>query len=246
MYKTSPPFAILGGGSDNEHRQGEHRSNNDDDAVAEDSGDDNMDVDVPSNHVRVFSSFIAYTSHFLYKIQVSSPPSTPSKKASNRIRQRLGLSSSPASSRSRSSVSSDLLTPPSRRRGGKITEKHFTPNTRRLAILGKRMNRRATATKQPFPTDKHAYNMEILQELANEYKGEGDMIEVFARVLASVDTQQELVQFVSFMNSFLMVFFNQFHSLSRSSLAMPEVGSSPTVWQRLGNGSQVALGYQAR
>lgn len=39
--------------------------------------------------------------------------------------------------------------------------------------------------------------MEILQELVNDYKGEEDMIEVFARVLASVDTQQELVQFVS-------------------------------------------------
>ncbi|KAF9067759.1 hypothetical protein BDP27DRAFT_1533030 [Rhodocollybia butyracea] len=84
---------------------------------------------------------------------------------------------------------------------GKITEKHFTPNTRRLAILGKRMNRRATAMKQPFPTDKHAYNMEILQELANEYKGEGDMINVFARVLASVDTQQELVQFLGYARS---------------------------------------------
>ncbi|KAF9059375.1 hypothetical protein BDP27DRAFT_1500943 [Rhodocollybia butyracea] len=84
---------------------------------------------------------------------------------------------------------------------GKITEKHFTPNTRCLAILGKRMNHRATATKQPFPTDKHAYNMEILQELANEYKGEGDMIDVFARVLASVDTQQELVQFLGYARS---------------------------------------------
>ncbi|KAF9039556.1 hypothetical protein BDP27DRAFT_1374541 [Rhodocollybia butyracea] len=52
--------------------------------------------------------------------------------------------------------------------------------------------------------------MEILQELANEYKGEGDMIDVFTRVLASVDTQQELVSF----------------------LAMPEVGSSLTVWQK--------------
>jgi hypothetical protein len=60
------------------------------------------------------------------------------------------------------------------------------------------MNRRATATKQPFPSDKHAYNMDILQELSNEYKGEGDMVDVFARVLASVETQQELVQFVSF------------------------------------------------
>ncbi|KAF9038396.1 hypothetical protein BDP27DRAFT_1435481 [Rhodocollybia butyracea] len=114
-----------GGSSDDEHRQGEHRSNdddNDDDAVAVaagDGGNDNMDVDVPLNHV-------------------SSPPSTPLKKASNRIRGRLGLSGSPASSRSRSSVLSDLLTPPSRCRGGKITEKHFTPNTRRLAILGKR------------------------------------------------------------------------------------------------------------
>lgn len=40
--------------------------------------------------------------------------------------------------------------------------------------------------------------MDILQELSNEYKGEGDMVDVFARVLASVETQQELVQFVSF------------------------------------------------
>ncbi|KAF9038397.1 hypothetical protein BDP27DRAFT_1435482 [Rhodocollybia butyracea] len=43
--------------------------------------------------------------------------------------------------------------------------------------------------------------MEILQELANEYKGEGDMIDVFARVLASVDTQQELVQFLGYARS---------------------------------------------
>ncbi|KAF9059301.1 hypothetical protein BDP27DRAFT_1431578 [Rhodocollybia butyracea] len=183
---TKDPDALLfnetfeGGGSDDEHRQGEHRSNDDDnndDAVAVAAGmvaTTIWTLDVPSNHV-------------------SSPPSTPLKKASNRICVRLGLSGSPTSSRSHSSVLSDLLTPPSRRRGGKITEKHFTPNTRRLAILGKRMNCRATATKQPFPTDKHAYNMEILQELAND-----------------VDTQQELVSF----------------------LAMPEVGSSLTVWQK--------------
>lgn len=145
----------------------------------------------------LFFFYINFTLNTRFKIQVSSPPSTPSKAASRRIHDRLGLSSSPACSRSRSSVSSDILTPPARRRGGKITEKHFTPRTRRLAILGKRMNRRETAIKQPFPSDKHSYNMEILQELANDYKGEDDMIEVFARVLASVDTQQELVQFVS-------------------------------------------------
>ncbi|KAF9062006.1 hypothetical protein BDP27DRAFT_1428354 [Rhodocollybia butyracea] len=72
---------------------------------------------------------------------------------------------------------------------------------RRLAILGKKMNRRSTAIKQPFPVDKHSYNMEILQDLANEYKGEDNMIEVFARVLASVDTQQELVQFLGYARS---------------------------------------------
>lgn len=70
------------------------------------------------------------------------------------------------------------------------------------------MNRRETATNQPFPSDKHAYNMDILQNLANEYNGEEDLHEVFARVLASVDTQQELVQFVSdflFIISFLFM-----------------------------------------
>ncbi|KAF9059919.1 hypothetical protein BDP27DRAFT_1430713 [Rhodocollybia butyracea] len=144
--------------------------------------DDSMDVDFPTNNM-----------------QVSSAPSTPSKKASARARQ--GLSSSPSSSRSRSSLSANILTPPARRRGGKITEKHFTPKTRRLAILGKKMNRRSTAIKQPFPVDKHSYNMEILQDLANEYKGEDNMIEVFARVLASVDTQQELVQFLGYARS---------------------------------------------
>ncbi|KAF9067819.1 hypothetical protein BDP27DRAFT_1422557 [Rhodocollybia butyracea] len=50
-------------------------------------------------------------------------------------------------------------------------------------------------TDQPFPTDKHSYNMDILQDLAHEYKGEGDMLAVFTHVLTSVDTQQELVQF---------------------------------------------------
>ncbi|KAF9069384.1 hypothetical protein BDP27DRAFT_1520119 [Rhodocollybia butyracea] len=94
------------------------------------------------------------------------------------------------------SVSLDPLTPPSRQQGGKITKKHFTPRTCRLAILGKRMNCRATATQQPFPSDKHGYNMEILQDLAKDYKGEDDMVEVFARVPASLNTQQELVQFV--------------------------------------------------
>ncbi|KAF9063746.1 hypothetical protein BDP27DRAFT_1476557 [Rhodocollybia butyracea] len=144
--------------------------------------DDSMDVDFPTNNM-----------------QVSSAPSTPSKKASARAHR--GLSSSPSSSRSRSSLSANILTPPARHRGGKITEKHFTPKTRRLAILGKKMNRRSTAIKQPFPVDKHSYNMEILQDLANEYKGEDNMIEVFARVLASVDTQQELVQFLGYARS---------------------------------------------
>ncbi|KAF9048134.1 hypothetical protein BDP27DRAFT_1434368 [Rhodocollybia butyracea] len=43
--------------------------------------------------------------------------------------------------------------------------------------------------------------MDILQDLANEYKGEGDMRKVFACVLASVDTQQELVQFMGYARS---------------------------------------------
>ncbi|KAF9061486.1 hypothetical protein BDP27DRAFT_1428905 [Rhodocollybia butyracea] len=176
-----------GSGSDDEHCQAERHGNDEDkdnDApgiVAGHNNNDNMEVDLPSN-----------------QIQVSSPPSTPSKKALNRLRACLVLGSSPAkSSRSRSSVSLDPLTPPSCRRGGKITEKHFTPRTHRLAILGKRMNCCATATQQPFPSDKHGYNMEILQDLAKDYKGEDDMVEVFARVLASVDTQQELVQFAT-------------------------------------------------
>ncbi|KAF9058317.1 hypothetical protein BDP27DRAFT_1433042 [Rhodocollybia butyracea] len=180
-----------GSGSDNEHRQAERHGNDEDkdnDApgiVAGHNDNNNMEVDLPSN-----------------QIQVSSPPSTPSKKASNRLRGRVILGSSPAkSSRSRSSVSSDPLTPLSRRRGGKVTEKHFTPRTRHLAILGKRMNCCATATQQPFPSDKHGYNMEILQDLAKDYKGEDDMVEVFARVLASVDTQQELVQFLGYARS---------------------------------------------
>ncbi|KAF9058592.1 hypothetical protein BDP27DRAFT_1372385 [Rhodocollybia butyracea] len=175
----------IGSGSDDEHRQAEHHGNDkdeDNDApgiVAGHNDNDNMEVDLPSNQLQ---------------IQVSSPPSTPSRKASNRLRARLVLGSSPAkSSRSRSSVSSDPLTPPSHRRGGKITEKHFTPRTRHLAILGKRMNCRATATQQPFPSDKHGYNMEILQDLAKDYKGEDDMVEVFARVLAGVDTQQDIM-----------------------------------------------------
>ncbi|KAF9062883.1 hypothetical protein BDP27DRAFT_1481370 [Rhodocollybia butyracea] len=181
-----------GSGSDNEHRQAECHGNDEDEdndapgIVAGHNNNDNMEVDLPSN-----------------QIQVSSPPSTPSKKASNRLCARLVLGSSPAkSSRSHSSVSSDPLTPPSCRQGGKITEKHFTPRTRRLAILGKRMNRCATATQQPFPSDKHGYNMEILQDLAKDYKGEDDMVEVFARVLAqSVNTQQELVQFLGYARS---------------------------------------------
>ncbi|KAF9059642.1 hypothetical protein BDP27DRAFT_1371269 [Rhodocollybia butyracea] len=142
--------------------------------------DDDMDVDPPSN-----------------EIQVSSAPSTRSKSALQRIRHRLGLYSSPSSS----SLSVNLVTLPARRKGGEITEKHFTPKTHCLAILGKKMNRRETATNLPCPSDKHAYNMDILQNLANEYNGEEDLREVFARVLASVDTQQELVQFISYAQS---------------------------------------------
>ncbi|KAF9020448.1 hypothetical protein BDP27DRAFT_1439549 [Rhodocollybia butyracea] len=89
-----------------------------------------MDVDSPSNEIQVSSS----------------PPSTPLKKPMERIHDRLRSSTSLPSSRSRSSLSSSLVTPP-----------------------GKKMNRQATATDQPFPTDKHAYNMDILQDLAHDY-----------------------------------------------------------------------------
>ncbi|KAF9060063.1 hypothetical protein BDP27DRAFT_1370870 [Rhodocollybia butyracea] len=40
-------------------------------------------------------------------------------------------------------------------------------------------------------------NMDILQDLVKDYKGEEDMLDVFAQVLASVDTQHELVQFAT-------------------------------------------------
>jgi hypothetical protein len=181
-----------------------------------------------------------YTYGPLPQIQVSSSaPSTPSKtsKAMQRIRDRLHLSSLPSSPRARSSVSSNLVSPFTRRRGGKVTEKHFTPKTRCLAILGKKMNRCATATNQLFPVDKHAYNMDILQDLANEYKGEGDMRKVFAHVLASVDTQQELVQFVC---PFHFISFINLFTLS-NRWATPVVVSSLTAWLRLGIGYPVAL-----
>ncbi|KAF9023048.1 hypothetical protein BDP27DRAFT_1438654 [Rhodocollybia butyracea] len=161
-----------------------HKNDDGESAVGTAQDDVDMDVDSPSN-----------------EIQVSSPPSTPLKKPMERIRDHLRSSTSPPSSRSRSSLSYSLVTPPGCCRGGKITEKHFTPRTRRLAILGKKMNRRAMATDQPFPTDKHTYNMDILQDLAHEYKGEGDMLAVFARILTSVDTQQELVQFMGYARS---------------------------------------------
>ncbi|KAF9069383.1 hypothetical protein BDP27DRAFT_1421018 [Rhodocollybia butyracea] len=162
-----------------------HKNDNGESAVGTAQDDVDMDVDSPSNEIQVSPS----------------PPSTPLKKPMERIHDCLHSSTSPPSSRSRSSLSSSLVTPPGRRRGGKITEKHFTLRTCRLAILGKKMNRRATATDQPFPTDKHAYNMDILQDLAHEYKGEGDMLAVFTHVLTSVDTQQELVQFMGYARS---------------------------------------------
>ncbi|KAF9059371.1 hypothetical protein BDP27DRAFT_1431470 [Rhodocollybia butyracea] len=138
------PDALLFHGSDDEHRQAERHGNDAPGIVAGHNDNDNMEVDLPSN-----------------QIQVSSPPSTPSKKALNCL--------------------------------------HIP--SRCLLADEVRMNCCATATQQPFPSDKHGYNMEILQDLAKDYKGEDDMVEVFARVLASVDTQQELVQFLGYARS---------------------------------------------
>ncbi|KAF9060554.1 hypothetical protein BDP27DRAFT_1370433 [Rhodocollybia butyracea] len=95
-----------GSGSDNEHHQAECRGNNEDEdndapgIVAGHKDDNNMDMDLRSSQLQ---------------IQVSSPPSTPSKNALSRLCARLSLGSSPAkSSCSCSSVSLDPLMPPSR------------------------------------------------------------------------------------------------------------------------------------
>lgn len=160
-----------------------------------------MDIDQPTNNVRIQSSY-ATALLTLLQIHISSPaPSTPSNNASARLRRRLALNTQ----------ASHIVSPVRCRRSGKVVNNNFTPRTLSLALAGKRNARRATTTENALPPDKHQFFMDILKNLATD-DADGPMYEAFARVLDNIDLQKELVLFVSF---FLSVnFFPLFTSHS--------------------------------
>ncbi|KAF9067416.1 hypothetical protein BDP27DRAFT_1422844 [Rhodocollybia butyracea] len=188
LYEQDPDATVFkeslgdgGIGSDDEPHCDEDGDDDDDNTAAGmGHADDEMDVnDTPTNNIIVSSS----------------PPVTPTKKAMARTHKSNRFSSSPASARSGhscSSLSSNLFMPPSRRFKGKITNSNFTPNTLRVTLLGKQKARLTTAVKEPFPADKHATFLDVLQQVVKDNKDDEFMVGAFSRILASDDLQRAL------------------------------------------------------
>lgn len=86
-------------------------------------------------------------------------------------------------------------TPTRRRRSGKITQDMFTPRTLRPANAAKRYARRAAAVENPFPMDKHQFNMAVIRRFAILH--ENEFFETYERLLLTPEVAKDVTIFVS-------------------------------------------------
>ncbi|KAJ3831579.1 hypothetical protein F5878DRAFT_647518 [Lentinula raphanica] len=112
-----------------------------------------VDVDTPDNGIDLVKT----------PTKAFTPFSSPSKRVSvqaavaqTKLRHQLNVS--PSRTYSRPS--------PDKRKVYKVTSNMFSPRTRKLAVAGKRHARRVSTIEDAFPSDKHAFFLDIAQQTA--------------------------------------------------------------------------------
>lgn len=82
---------------------------------------------------------------------------------------------------------------PVRRGSAKLTEKHFTPRSFRLASLGKSYARQSIALNDAFPDDKESFLWESLHKSA---ANDGKLAEVIRRAVENDREKEKLIKYV--------------------------------------------------
>ncbi|KAJ3730705.1 hypothetical protein C8R42DRAFT_715367 [Lentinula raphanica] len=143
-----------------------------------------MEVDMPDNGIDVGNTPPTMGSTF----------SSPSKRSSiqaavarNKLRQRLNVS--PTKTHIKRSYSS-----PEKRKVYKVTSNMFTPRTRKLAVAGKRNARRVSTIEDAFPSDKHAFFLDVARQTA----AEESLVDVFESIKEDTDVQKLLTSFMGY------------------------------------------------
>ncbi|KAJ3766536.1 hypothetical protein FB446DRAFT_794009 [Lentinula raphanica] len=143
-----------------------------------------MEVDMPDNGIDVGTMPPIVGSTF----------SSPSKRSSiqaavarNKLRQRLNVS--PTKTHTKCSYSS-----PEKCKVYKVTSNMFTPHTRKLAVAGKRNARRVSTIEDAFPSDKHAFFLDVARQTA----AEESLVDVFESIKEDTDVQKLLTSFMGY------------------------------------------------
>ncbi|KAJ3818876.1 hypothetical protein F5880DRAFT_1616979 [Lentinula raphanica] len=140
-----------------------------------------VDVDTPDNGIDLVKT----------PTKASTPFSSPSKRVSvqaavARTKLRHQLNVSPSRTYSRPS--------PDKRKVYKVTSNMFSPRTRKLAVAGKHHARRVSTIEDAFPSDKHAFFLDIARQTAVVES----LVDVFESVKEDTDVQKLLTSFMGY------------------------------------------------